>query len=237
MGIDVKLGEHAPSDLPPPIHAPQALPPTQLVPTANINLDLSVLIALVSDLTHAPLPTSVEEVQLRFSTPQREMLQEIRRGSMFQELHAHLLPLLPPNGTSPLQAWTTAEAHEHFMRIVTKIGGPGEKQRTELLFSAPNPDSVPGAVETQFWAGLCYPARYILLLPIHVYPGDHSLLDGPPGHAQFFRLMEKMCRNILKQESSAAAPQKGPEPVLYSNNGYQCNPDSERATVVGVTHG
>ncbi|KAJ7326408.1 Bestrophin, RFP-TM, chloride channel-domain-containing protein [Mycena albidolilacea] len=160
MGIDVELGERAPSDLPPPIRAPQALPPTQLVPTANINLDsLSVLIALVSDLTHAPLPASVEEAQLRFSAPQRiresnplhefadtatparaltsqimqEMLQEMGRGGMFQELHARLLPLLPPNGTSPLQTWTTAEAHERFMRIVAKIGGPGEKQRAETL--------------------------------------------------------------------------------------------------------
>ncbi|KAJ7678429.1 hypothetical protein B0H14DRAFT_972434 [Mycena olivaceomarginata] len=258
MGIDVELGERAPSDLPPPIRAPQALPPTQLVPTANINLDLSVLIALVSDLTHAPLPASVEEAQLRFSAPQRiresnlphefadtatpvraltsqimqEMLQEMGRGGMFQELHTRLLPLLPPNGTSPLQFWTTAEAHERFMRIVTKIGGPGEKQRAELLFSGPDPDSAPGAAETRFWAGSRYPTGYIPLLPVRVYPGDRPPLDSPPGRAQFFRSMEKTCRDILGQESPAAAPQKGPEPVLYSNNGYRRNPDSERATVV-----
>jgi hypothetical protein len=100
----------------------------------------------------------VEEAQLRFSAPQRiressplhefadtatparaltsrimqGMLQEMGRGGMFQELHARLLPLLPPNGTSPLQFWTTTEAHERFMRIVTKIGGPGENSGQRL---------------------------------------------------------------------------------------------------------
>ncbi|KAJ7846323.1 hypothetical protein B0H14DRAFT_3867762 [Mycena olivaceomarginata] len=230
MGIDIELGERAPSDLPPPIRAPQALPPTQLVPTANINLDLSlsVLIALVSDLTHAPLLASVEEAQLRYgNTSARADKPDYAgdaagngRGGMFQELHTRLLPLLPPNGTSPLQFWTTAEAHERFMRI--------------RLFSAPDPDSAPGAAETRFWAGSRYPAGYIPLLPICVYPGDRPPLDGPPGRAQFFRSMEKTCRDILRQESPAAAPQKGPEPVLYSDNGYRRNPDSERATVVRV---
>ncbi|KAJ7481589.1 hypothetical protein FB451DRAFT_1443950 [Mycena latifolia] len=67
MGIDVQLGER-PFLLPtcntplPPAPAPTR----PLVPTQNINLDLSVLIALVSDLTHAPLPPSLAAAQRRF---------------------------------------------------------------------------------------------------------------------------------------------------------------------------
>ncbi|KAF8208271.1 hypothetical protein K438DRAFT_1574569 [Mycena galopus ATCC 62051] len=257
MGIDVQLGEHAQSEIPLPMHAPQTLPLAQLVPTANINLDLSVLIALVSDLTHAPLPASVEEAHLRFAAPPRaresksqqderhggdptiqtraltsqimqEMLQEMGRGGMFQELHTRLLPLLPPNSTRPLQFWTTAEAHERFMRIVTKIGGPGEKQRAEVLFGGLG--STPDTAATRFWAGSRYPPGFIPVLPVRVYSdSDRPPIEGTPGRAQFFRSMEKTCRDILAHEIPTGPP-KSAERVLYSNNGYRRNLDSERAT-------
>jgi len=65
MGLSIKLGEHA------TIRqlvdsAPVLPPPPILTPTLQINLDLSILIALVSDLTHAPLPESVGAVHERF---------------------------------------------------------------------------------------------------------------------------------------------------------------------------
>ncbi|KIK51950.1 hypothetical protein GYMLUDRAFT_251626 [Collybiopsis luxurians FD-317 M1] len=72
MGIDVQLGERTVEEIPrvKPSTAPH---PSSLVfePTTRINLDLSVLIALVSDLTHSPLPTSVEEANSRFIPPER----------------------------------------------------------------------------------------------------------------------------------------------------------------------
>ena len=66
MGLSIKLGERGPitqlmnlaPTLPPP--------PTTLVPTHRINLDLSILVAFVSDLTHAPLPDTVDAVYARF---------------------------------------------------------------------------------------------------------------------------------------------------------------------------
>ncbi|KAJ7130193.1 hypothetical protein C8R44DRAFT_978347, partial [Mycena epipterygia] len=180
MGIDVEFGERAESEIPAPQRAARPIALSQLVPTANINLDLSVLIALVSDLTHAPLPASVEEAHERFTPPPRqrqreppftrkeqhdgdptkqaraltsqvlqEMLQEMGQGGLFQELHARLLPFLPPTGTRPLQFWATAEARDRFVRIVSKIGGPGEKQRAEVLFATPAVSHA--AAEAQFW--------------------------------------------------------------------------------------
>ncbi|KAI9449896.1 hypothetical protein BJY52DRAFT_1155509 [Lactarius psammicola] len=64
MGLLIELGERGPitqlMDL-----APTLLPPT-LVPTHRINLELSILIAFVSDLTHAPLPDTVDTAYMRF---------------------------------------------------------------------------------------------------------------------------------------------------------------------------
>ncbi|KAJ7194649.1 hypothetical protein GGX14DRAFT_678107, partial [Mycena pura] len=71
MGVEVELGERRECEIPVPRpHAPSAAP-VCLVPTRQINLDLSVLVALVSDLTHAPPPASAEEATARFLPPQR----------------------------------------------------------------------------------------------------------------------------------------------------------------------
>lgn len=70
MGIDVALGERTEAELPTMPNTPDSTPSTfSPRPTKNINLDLSVLIALISDLTHSPLPTSVEEANRRFVPP------------------------------------------------------------------------------------------------------------------------------------------------------------------------
>lgn len=68
MGIDVRLGER-PDPHPPPILGT----PTKrelFEPTTNINLDLSALIALISDISHSPLPRTEEEAHVRFVPPQ-----------------------------------------------------------------------------------------------------------------------------------------------------------------------
>jgi hypothetical protein len=260
MDIAVELGERVENDVPPPKRATKPVALSELVPTENINLDLSILIALVSDLTHSPLPASVEEATLRFvpsqrqrdSRPQKddrsegdvskqsraltsqimqEMLQEMGKGGLFQGLHDRLFPTTcnPPRR---IQFWTTSEARDRFMRIVSRIGGPGEKQRAEVLFAS---SAVAG--ETQFWAGSRYPHAFIPILPIRLYPEDGTSPLTPDTAATrplFFRAMEKTCRDILAQETPAdphvLAPPRD-ERVSYSHNGYKRNLDSERATV------
>lgn len=65
MGLSIKLGERA--AIRQLVDSAPVLPsPPVLSPTFQINLDLSILIALVSDLTHAPLPDSVDAVLERF---------------------------------------------------------------------------------------------------------------------------------------------------------------------------
>lgn len=72
MGIDVEFGEQEMS-LPLLIGngepSQTSTPLTHLRPTLNINLDLSILIALVSDLTHSTLPTDIKDAQNRFTPP------------------------------------------------------------------------------------------------------------------------------------------------------------------------
>ncbi|KAG1822373.1 hypothetical protein EV424DRAFT_1644091 [Suillus variegatus] len=68
MGIDVQLGERQgivkeTDDI--------SARPTVLEPTAHINLDLSALIALISDTTHSRLPRDSEDANTRFIPPQR----------------------------------------------------------------------------------------------------------------------------------------------------------------------
>lgn len=63
MGLDVELGERDELDI-------RSSLPNSIVkilrPTIRVNLDLSALIAVVSDLTHSPVPRSAEEANTRF---------------------------------------------------------------------------------------------------------------------------------------------------------------------------
>ncbi|PCH36896.1 hypothetical protein WOLCODRAFT_109340 [Wolfiporia cocos MD-104 SS10] len=68
MGIDVQIGERdffAAAEQ----AATRSSRAVSLEPTIHVNLDLSILIALVSDITHSPLPQSAEEAALRFVPP------------------------------------------------------------------------------------------------------------------------------------------------------------------------
>lgn len=72
MGLDVQIGDH---DFQPT--ASSNVPFTngvqsKIVPTLSVNLDLSVLIALVSDTTHAPVPNTMEEANARFIPSHQE---------------------------------------------------------------------------------------------------------------------------------------------------------------------
>ncbi|KAI0657444.1 hypothetical protein C8Q70DRAFT_1073787 [Cubamyces menziesii] len=65
MGVTAELGERDPQQLPQPSRTLQR----RLEPTLRVNLDLSILIALVSDITHSPLPESPAEAEARYVPP------------------------------------------------------------------------------------------------------------------------------------------------------------------------
>lgn len=69
MGIDVQLGER--QGIVKEADNTSAAQPIVFEPTTHINLDLSALIALISDTTHSHLPRDPEEANARFISPQR----------------------------------------------------------------------------------------------------------------------------------------------------------------------
>ncbi|KAJ7762290.1 hypothetical protein DFH07DRAFT_813786 [Mycena maculata] len=246
MGIDVDLGERLDSEIPiPKLNAsPTPNPPVALEPTRQINLDLSVLVALVSDLTHSPLPSSVEDATTRFLPPQRyrewkpqdrkdklsvdtpesigglsqdivkhsralttHILQEMGKG-LLQEIHDKVLPMIDTADPSQrVEFWTSEEARERCMRIVSRIGGDREVRRAQALFPT---DPVPLAeAEMLFWQDSRYPANFIPLLPIRLYPTPPlpPVEGAPEPHSPFFRAMTKVCRDFLTQENGRTEPQ------------------------------
>ncbi|KAF9450031.1 hypothetical protein P691DRAFT_505554 [Macrolepiota fuliginosa MF-IS2] len=73
MGISVDLGERNATELAknlPTVPSSLSPSPSTPRPTRRITLDLSALIALISDLTHFPLPATIEEAYTRFIPPQ-----------------------------------------------------------------------------------------------------------------------------------------------------------------------
>jgi hypothetical protein len=78
LGIRVKLGP-APHNTQQPIPSTQA-PGRILSPTRDINLDLSLLVALCSDITHAPLPASEGDALRRFPTLSRRQRHATKGG-------------------------------------------------------------------------------------------------------------------------------------------------------------
>ncbi|KAJ7148024.1 hypothetical protein C8R46DRAFT_540646 [Mycena filopes] len=238
MGIDVELGERPESEIPIPIQKVPSPPRGPLQPTRQINLDLSVLVALVSDLTHSPLPTSVEEATARFLPPQKyrewkpqdrlvadapeaiggisqdivkhsralttHILQEMGKG-LLQEIHDKLFRDADPSAPK-VEFWTSDEARERCMRIVSRIGGDREVRRAEAMFPA-DADLPLADAEALFWQGSRYPANFLPLLPIRLYPAPPlpPVQGVPEPHSQFFRAMTKVCRDLLAQEGASAA--------------------------------
>ncbi|KAH8112343.1 hypothetical protein DFH11DRAFT_1744954 [Phellopilus nigrolimitatus] len=90
-GLEIELGQHD-FKIPAELLSTQSVARYSIVPSRQINLDLSVLIALVSDLTHAPLPASADEAFTRFIPTLAERARSRRRRQRQKELLAFAKP-------------------------------------------------------------------------------------------------------------------------------------------------
>jgi hypothetical protein len=77
LGIEVQIGERP---FPPRQVSTTVSPTAPPQPTLRVNLDLSLIIALVSDLSHASLPSTEEEAQERF----RPLTRVWKSGKLFR---------------------------------------------------------------------------------------------------------------------------------------------------------
>ncbi|TDL19506.1 hypothetical protein BD410DRAFT_727211 [Rickenella mellea] len=263
IGIEVVLGERPFQTLEIAPNAEDELTIPPPVPTRHINLDLSVLIALVSDMTHAPLPPSIDEAHARYvpNAQERERIQqrrekrkgkvpskpaaavvatdrkahnetneklnecaggegsphsrvlthkllnEMRRG-LLDEISDRLQSLSSNSPSSPsVEFWTTPEARDRCLRIVSKIGGDGEKRRANALFNTTG-CSVEEA-ERAYWQDSRHPLGFVPLLPIRVYDAAVPPLSFD-GHAlgikrtsqndPFWIQLRQTCQRILSQD-------------------------------------
>jgi hypothetical protein len=289
MGIETELGERRPEELPAPvIVTPPSAPPTPLEPTLNINLDLSVLIALISDLTHAPLPKTAEEINARFIPPHayrewkkkknglydkrktkakaiatesldsvdpgdipsdlakhssaltNQLLQEMGKG-LLQEIHDKISILGPiTGGATNVKFWTTIEARDRCLRIISKIGGPSEKRRAHAIFHSVSsilPEALsPAHAEEAYWQDSRYPFRFLPLFPITLFPSslepDATLISQlrSPTLPPFSKVLGKTCQDILAQEITPH-PRSPPETVVSNASRTDLGGEIQRATV------
>ena len=274
MGIDVQLGERIKSELPITTNAiieRPCSPSLPFIPTLNINLDLSILIALISDLIHAPLPASLEDANKRFlpppeyrewkkqkmadnqkpprnykSTPPQptsmvemdindlpndlikhsraltnQLLQEMGRG-LLQEMHDRISALCSDDPTKlKVTFWTTPEARDRCLRIISKIGGVHEKRRAHALFcydtgTTGGRATIPlDEALRLYWQDSRFKPNFVPLLPIHLYPTSSipTLIPGSSSISSqeipiprssissFSKSLDIVCADILAQET------------------------------------
>ncbi|KAF8556566.1 hypothetical protein OG21DRAFT_593970 [Imleria badia] len=250
MGIDVQLGERS---FPAPIlESPPK--PERLEPTTNINLDLSALIALISDISHSPLPRTEHEANARFEPPQSyldwkrdrirqnqrlydvedgegdastwensgqhsralaaQAIQEMNKG-ILDEIHERISPVI-----TTVTFWTTSEARHRCLQIVSKIGGERERKRADALLGStlctrtppvPAPvtaktagmDDAGGKTSADtFWEDSRYPAGFLPLVPVRVYPSIlPAVEDASRQSSTFFDALARTCTGILPHEA------------------------------------
>jgi hypothetical protein len=125
--------------------------------------------------------------------------------------------------------WTTSEARNRCLRIVSKIGGIHEKRRAHALFCLgpgdPETEISIEDAECAYWKDSRFPLKFIPLLPIRIFPTPSP--TGPfPVHlaplakapkSNFGISLAQISAEILAQET-IAHPRALPE-HLFSANG------------------
>lgn len=101
--------------------------------STTINLDVTILLALVSDITHGPVP-----IQERFHPAIKRQLELESSGRRMGE---EIYPLLHSRALL-----TTATAKKRFVEIVDIVGSPSEKERMRMILE--------GQAEEGEWEGL-----------------------------------------------------------------------------------
>lgn len=203
MGIQVHLGEHP---------APVFFPPRPLpvcAPSKSLNLDLSLLVALVSDITHSPSAPDADASLARYTPLVRSWkrseppaddngLASHSRALGIQAEQERARALLPElfertAGGSIASFYASEEARDRLRGILSKIGGPNERRRAQALFSSELD------ANDLFWLGSRYPKAYIKsLVPVNTHPDTETeLIPVQEGRSTFFLQLQSTCEALL----------------------------------------
>ncbi|KAI9742097.1 MAG: hypothetical protein M1834_000487 [Cirrosporium novae-zelandiae] len=131
--------------------------------TPTLNIDCTLLLAIVSDLSHYPI------------TPSSHYHKAIRRQIELEATQAPLVPskLWPAMGTRNLLC--TAPAHTRFSEIVDLIGTPTEKKRAAILMGEGTYEGCSREeLITAFQSLTSYPVPLGWVLPIKIFASPSS---------------------------------------------------------------
>jgi hypothetical protein len=195
---------------------------TTTVPTPTLNMDLSALVALVSQISHLPLSRlpSVEEVDKCFmkthwkngpplldqeeadeepevdrsqGTQHARTLREQLRREITTDCFFEAI-LKPLQDSQQLRLVCTKEAEQKFFEILSLVGGPTEQKRARLLFDENGAD--------EFWKGSKWEtnieARSKIVLPVRSFEFDASAVKPMSASGDHFsRLARKSVQDGL----------------------------------------
>ncbi|KAG8856277.1 hypothetical protein FRB91_000966 [Serendipita sp. 411] len=197
----------------------------------NINLDLSLLIALVTDITHSPLPATIEDADILFRPQtERSWKRQLEKHPLLSEdalEHCRALVeqtkdemeygmveriwtrLQEIQGNSRPTFWTTEEARGRFLAIIEKIGGPDELRRSRALFREDK------EAENDFWLDSRIPAHQRPnFVPIHILDTGSSIEPVSQLQHPFHQQVVTTCQSILKRPVRPEAKNDDPSKVI-----------------------
>ncbi|KIJ47805.1 hypothetical protein M422DRAFT_248371 [Sphaerobolus stellatus SS14] len=185
--IDVQLGEREFKSIP----ESSSSIPTEFCPTNKINEDLLMLIALVSDLSHAALPGTEKEAKDRLKVPSHGPSWKL------EKFHKHQQSLL----IKPLWNFGRQRKLGNVAYGSSNTGGVGEKQRTRALFKCYPEEDVTGRRE-EFWKSSRHLLSYLsTLIPIKIFSPDRG--QHPTSVPSiFWGHLIRTCRHILEYNST-----------------------------------
>ena len=154
--------------------------------TSTINIDCTILLALVSDLSHEPI------------TPEPWFHRAVRR-QIDLEATEHLLPtsLWPAMANKELVC--TAPAANRMREIVALIGTPAERRRTDLLLGKDENGAGKSAEElrTAFAATSTHRVPEDWNLPIRVLAAEIHMENLPPVAEKVARRLTDINRSVF----------------------------------------
>ncbi|XP_006455242.1 hypothetical protein AGABI2DRAFT_209642 [Agaricus bisporus var. bisporus H97] len=202
MGIDIQLGERSDAELAKndtSLRSTSHHTSLPCRPTRRITLDLSALIALVSDLTHFPLPSTTEEAHTRFIPPQEYRTWKETQSRITNKKPQDKIPkvyikqarALTRQLLQEMVKGLIQEIHDQLSSIVTNDdfsnvefwATPEARSRCLLIVNKigganekrrvhallDHKDDLEGGIQS-YWKGSRYPVQYIPILPINIFP-------------------------------------------------------------------
>ncbi|KAK5996981.1 hypothetical protein PT974_02330 [Cladobotryum mycophilum] len=128
--------------------------------TDTLNMDHTILIDLISDITHSRLEPQPWQAQ----TTRAQIEEEIKNDGLMART---LYPIL--QGRSLV---CTQEAAEHFHQVLSTVGTPTEKERGRLLvpFDDETRNTPPEAIRSRFAQLSIHPLPHSVQIPIRILP-------------------------------------------------------------------